>query len=265
MRTNAYDSHIVPLLHRMCALEKLTISLSVKDRTSFIDGVHLRNEIENQMPHLSTFIFNIFTHNVLFSETNRPSSDDIRGTFIQGTSGDCYVDYHLNGLGRCHIYSIPLPLTDFHGITNNFPGGQFSHVRVLYVTDTVRPFEHEFFQRISRSFPLLKSITVFNRLEQTRSEQSSDDEQVSSVVEYSHLIDLDLHHASIDYVEQFLIETRTVLPRLNSLRMEYEHLITVTKNFTNNTTRLNCSNVKRLITEEMMVHSKDVYFYFPSL
>ena len=266
MRTDAYDTHVVPLLHRMSALESLTISLSVIDRTSFIDGVHLNNEIENRMPHLTTFIFNIHTHNVPFSEDDRrPSSYDTRRTFIQGTFANCYVDYCLNGLGQCHVYSVPLPLTNFHGVTNQLPGGQFPHVRVLYVTDTVRPFEHEFFLRISRSFPFLKSITVFNRLEQTRSEQCLDDGQVSSIVEYSNLIELDLHYASIDYMEQFLIHTRTHWPRLNSLRVQYEHLTRVTENCTNNATRLNCAKVKRLITEVTMVHSKDVYSYFPSL
>ena len=265
IRTDAYDTHVVPLLHRMSALEKLTISLLVKNRTSFIDGIHLHNAIESRMPYLFTFVFNIFTHHVLFSETNRPSSDDIRRTFIQGTSFDCYVDYNWDGQGLCHVYSLPLPLAHLQGITNNFPGGQFIHVRSLYVMDAMCPFEHEFFQRISRSFPLLRSITVITLLEQKRSGECLDDEQVSSIVEFSHLIELDLEDAHINYVEQFLIDRRISLPRLNSLRVQYEHLTRVTENFTNNTTRLNCAKVKRLITEVIMTHSKDVYLYFPSL
>ena len=249
----------------MSALEKLTLSLLVKDRRSFIDGLHLHNEIEKKMPYLSTFVFNIFTHHVLFSETNRPSSDDIRRTFPPGTSFDCYVDYNWDGQGLCHVYSLPLPLTHLHGITNNFPGGELLHIRSLYVMDATCPFEHEFFQRINRSFPFLRSLTIINQLEQERSEQCLNAEQVSSIVEYSHLTELDLEYAHINYVEQFLIDTRISLPRLNSLRVEYEHLTRVTENFTNNTTRLNCAKVKRLITEVTMVHSKDVYSYFPSL
>ena len=256
-RTYAYDTRVVPLLHRMSALEKLTISLYVVNRTSFIDDHHLNNEIQSRMPHLSIFIFNILMHDVSFLE-------DDRRTFIEGISFDCYVDYVFDGEGRCHIYSLPLPLTHFHGITNNSPGDQFIHVRNLYVIDAMYPFEHEFFQRITRSFPLLQSLTAFNRTEQKRARQCSSDEQVSSPVEYSHLIKLDLEFAHIDYVEQFLIDTRIYLPRLNSLRVQYEHLTTVTKNFTNNATRLNCGKVKRLITEKAMVHSNDVYLYFPS-
>ena len=249
----------------MSSLEKLTLSLSIKDRTSFIDGLHLHNEIENQMPHLSTFVFNIYTHHVLFSETNRPSSDDIRRTFPPGTSFDCYVDYNWDGQGLCHVYSVPLPLAHLQGITNNFPGGEFLHIRSLYVMDATCPFEQEFFQRINRSFPLLRSLTVINQLEQTRSEQCFNAEQFSSIVEYSHLTELDLEDAHINYVEQFLIDTRICLPRLNSLRVQYEHLTRVTNHFTNDATRLNCAKVKRLITEVTMVHSKDVYSYFPSL
>ncbi len=249
----------------MCALEKLTISLSVKNRTSFIDGIHLNNEIRSRMPYLSTFIFNILTYEVHFSEDYRPSANDVRHTFSQGTSVDCYVDYDLRGQGRCHVYSLPLPITYVHGITNNFPGGQFIHVRILLVIDTMCPFEHEFFERIARSFPLLNNITVFNQRKQKRSRQCLDHEQVASVVEYSHLTELDLRYAHIDYVEQFLINTRIYLPHLNVIRVQYQHLTIVTENFTNNATRLNCAKVKRVITEEAMVHSKDFYLYFPSL
>ena len=249
----------------MSALEKLTLSLLVKDRTSFIDGLHLHNEIENKMPYLSTFVFNIFTHNVLFSGTNRPSSDDIRRTFTQATSADCYADYNWDGQGRCHVYSLPLPLTHLHGITNSFPGGEFIHVRSLYVIDAMCPFEHEFFRRITRSFPLLRSITVINLLKQKRSQKCLDDEQVSSIVEYPYLTELDLEDAHMNYVEQFLIDTRICLPRLNFLRVQFEHLRRVTENFTNNSTRLNCIKVKHLITEVTMVHSNDVYSSFSSL
>ena len=250
----------------MLALEKLTLSLPVVNRSTFIDGIHLNNEIRDRMPHLSTFIFNIITHNVDFpSEDDQPSSDDIRRTFLQGISADCYVDYSWHGQGRCHVYSVPYLLTRFHGITNNFPGSQFTHVRSLFVLDGTRPFEHEFFQRIAPSFPLLKRMVVINQLEQIRSKQLVDHEQASSMVEYSHLTELDLDNSHVDYVKQFLIDRRIYLPRLNTLCIRYEHLTMVTENFTNNATRLNCAKVKRLLTEDKIVHSEAVYLYFPSL
>jgi hypothetical protein len=41
--------------------------------------------------------------------------------------------------GKVDVMSI----TYSHGITNNFPGGQFIHVRILSMIDSMRPFEHE--------------------------------------------------------------------------------------------------------------------------
>ena len=136
-------------------------------------------------------------------------------------------------------------------------------VRTLSVMDIVRSFEYEFFEQITHSFLLLNSLIVFNQTEQKRSRQLFDHEQVSSVVEYPHLTKLDLQSAHIDYVEQFLINTRTCLPHLNVLRVQFEHLVIVRENFTNNATRLNCIQLKRVITEETMVHSRDFYLYFP--
>ena len=107
----------------MSALGKLTILLSIENRTTFIDGIRLNN--------------------------------DVRRTFIQETSFDCYVDY------------------------NSRERGQFIHVRILCVIDTMRPFEHEFFERIRRSFLSLKRLTVCNQLEQKRSWHCLDHEQAN--------------------------------------------------------------------------------------
>lgn len=72
-------------------------------------------------------------------------------------------------------------------------------------------------------------------------------------------------NSHIDYVDQFLNETKTRLPRLTKLKVNYELLTIVTKNFTRDTTRLNCSKVKQLIVREILVHSKDFNVYFPQL
>ena len=70
---------------------------------------------------------------------------------------------------------------------------------------------------------------------------------------------------SFTYAEHFLNETKTHLPRLTELKIEYNLLETVTKNFTRDQTRMNCAHVKRLYLEEVIVHPKDFYSYFPSL
>ena len=53
------------------------------------------------------------------------------------------------------------------------------------------------------------------------------------------------------------MNTKIYLAHLHVSHVHYEHFTTMTKNFTNSMTRLNCAKVKRVITEEVMVHSKD--------
>ncbi|CAF0850912.1 unnamed protein product [Rotaria sordida] len=92
-----------------------------------------------------------------------------------------------------------------------------------------------------------------------------DNNSTFSVIEYSHLISLDIKRVYLDYIAQFLLETKAHLPRLTELKVNYDQLKTVTKDFTRDATRRNCSKVERLIVEESTVFSKDVYQYFPSL
>ncbi|CAF2973992.1 unnamed protein product [Rotaria sp. Silwood2] len=86
-----------------------------------------------------------------------------------------------------------------------------------------------------------------------------------SIVEYPHLTSLSIMYVHIDYVEQFLLRTKTSLPRLTQLKVKYEKLRNVTENFTRDVTRFNCLQVKRIIFEETIVHLKEFYFYFPLL
>ena len=78
----------------MSQLEKLTLSLIVYDRTSFIDGTHLVNNILNKMSYLHTFIFNIITEYITIDEELLPTPDDIGRPLIQrGYNVNCYIDY----------------------------------------------------------------------------------------------------------------------------------------------------------------------------
>jgi len=151
-------------------------------------------------------------------------------------------------------------------IGNKFPPIVFSHVTNLSVYD-VTPFKHEFFVRIARFFPLLKNLSVINIHSQSQisDKLASDDNQLYSVVEFSYIISLRLKLNHIDYVEQFLNETKTHLPRLMKLTVDYHQLSIVTENFTRDTIRLNCAKVKQLIVDKILVHSKDFYVYFPLL
>ena len=264
--TSEYNNRILPLLRRMTQLENLTLSFVVENRSSFIDGTHLNNEILSKMPHLNTFIFDIVTNDVEIANESLPSCDDIRRMLIEkGHHADCYIDYDSDEINRCHLYSFPLKMKRMRDISNNFPGGLFMNVRILCLSDQTHSFEHEFFARISSSFPLVTSISVFNYEKQKhqRSRQINECEQISSVIEYSHLEELNVASSHIDYAKQFLLHTNTRLPSLKKLRIEYEHLITVTENFTSNTTRANCAKLNHIIFENPMVYAETFELHPP--
>jgi hypothetical protein len=143
-------------------------------------------------------------------------------------------------------------------ISNNFPNIIFKNVTFLWVQDS-DPFKREFFIRIAQCFPLLKFLSVVNF-----GPQISDLNEWKPV-EYPYITTLDIMYAHIDYVEQFLHESKTHLPRLTELKVKYDRLQTVTENFTRDATRLNCRLVERLVIKVTPVHPKDFYIYFPLL
>jgi hypothetical protein len=69
-----------------------------------------------------------------------------------------------------------------------------------------------------------------------------------------------------DYVDQFLNDKKTYLPRLTVLSVNYNDLRNVTRNFTNDRTRLNCMKVKQLnACPKTTAHSEHFHAYFPLL
>ena len=98
-------------------------------------------------------------------------------------------------------------------------------------------------------------------------EQNEKHIEKSSIIDFSHLVELDCSSVHIDYMEQFLFDSNTHLPCLNKIYISYQHLVSVTENFTRSTTHINCANLKRIIFNRKMamVHSKDYYLYFPLL
>lgn len=267
--TKEYDNQIVPLLRRMAYLEELTLRLTIDNRSTLIDSTHLNNEILLYMPRLQTLTFNIVSSITLIHKANQRTVNGIQHTFYNGKSHQlmCYIDDYPRRKTRCHIYSLPYVLNDLFGITSKFPGGLFEGVRHISSMDIHSPFEHDFFLQIAHCFPLLTHLDILNIKPQKykRPLQSEENDQIASIVKFSHLTNLTIFSGCIDYVEQFLFYTNTHLPRLMKLRIPYEHLETVTENFTRFATRPNCVNIERLIFDEPMVHSKEFYAYFPRL
>jgi hypothetical protein len=85
----------------------------------------------------------------------------------------------------------------------------------------------------------LEKLTLTNRKEQNneRFRKSKNETEDLSIIKYSHLIDLDLFKAHKDYLEQFLLHTRTYLPNDVYLYTDHQSLKKVTRHFTRDETR----------------------------
>ncbi len=265
--TSEYDSRVLPLLRRMRKLEELTLNIINDERTTFIDGTQINDKILVHMPCLRKFTFHISVEVELHHLTHYSSNEDIQRTFINIGYQQvcCILNYKINSV-TCHVFSLPFAFYYLEDIGNTFPPIDFSRVRELEVYDEI-PFKHEFFIRITCFFPLLKKLHVINFQPQSQMRDNlvSNNNELYSIVEYPNLISLCLRCSPIDYVEQFLNETKTHLPHLTKLRVGYNELRFVTKNFTRDATRRNCAQVKQLIIDKTIVHSKDFYNYFPLL
>ncbi|CAF4365582.1 unnamed protein product, partial [Rotaria sp. Silwood2] len=245
-----YDELVLPFLHRMSNLEKLDLSINVGERKTLFDGNDFKMNIINHMPQLNKFTFNICSLSNFYNEINLPSNEDIQKTFSDFYDKQIiyWADYFpKQKRGYCHIYSYPYKLKYYNKITNNFPGGIFKYVREILLYDE-RPFEHEFFLRIQKSFPFIEELTVHNHKRQINKQfrKSMNENQDLSIIKYPYLKQLDLIDTCIDYYEQFLFDTKMDLPFGVRVLMNNELVKKVTRNFTRNRTRNNCAKIKIL-------------------
>ncbi|CAF0937291.1 unnamed protein product [Adineta steineri] len=271
-----YDK-IILHFRRMSNLEKLTLNISIDDRNRVIGGTYVQRAILNYMPQLRSFTFYICTYvGPIATLPYKLSSEDIQLTLTN--SGQQHVTSMINYITSsvnfvfgiravCSIFSLPFKFDYLRDLGNTFPNIVFSYVTYLLIQD-ITPFEHEFFMRIARSFPLLKHLCIRNRESQKLDglmSFSSDKYQLHSIIEYPHLTILDVRFGHADYVEQFLNETKTCVPCLTEFEVCVDHLKAITKDFTREKTRRNCSKVKKIHTTGGMVHWEDLCLYFPSL
>jgi hypothetical protein len=246
----------------MPCLENLTLNLFINNQSSFIDGIHIRKDILLHMPQLRTFNFSIRTMVLIVDEMHLPSREDIQSTFIDETlyQANCSVDYWPTKGAVCHIYSYPFTGKRLLYITNNFAGGSFNCVRSLSLIDQY-PFEHNFFERIAQSFPLLNQLSIIN----CQPQKNKESHQTMSIVRFDHLTCLCLLSAHVDYVKQFLFDKKTYLPRLIMLRINYQLMAEVTDNFTSDAARNNCARLEAIYIDTNMVHPISFYRFFPSM
>ncbi len=264
-KINFYDGAIVPLLHRMSNLKELHLYFDCSQHESFIDGNHLKANILAYLSHLKTFQFNICSFIHHYDRTNLLSNKYIRNTFREFRNNEivsCIDYFPEEDKGQCYIYSYPFTLKTYEHITNNFPDGLFPHVRQISLFDE-KPFEHEFFIRIQKSFPFLKDLTVINWKAQNE-QKSTNDNRDLSLIHYHHLTRLWLTQVHDDYIEEFLFDTKTVLPFNIQLLVDYQSLRRVTHDFKRIETRINSSKVNCIYLDNNHQFSKDFINYFLS-
>jgi hypothetical protein len=250
----------------MLYLEKLTLYLCIKKQGVFIDPIHLINEFSIYMQRLNSFNFYLSTENKSNDLVHYLSNNDAQRTYMNiGYREVSSIVCFAVDIGVYHIFTLPFQFEELGFIGSIFPNIVFNYVIRLWVRDRI-PFGHEFFLRLAQAVPLLENLHVTSLCTKSYdAKKSSDDVQSYQIVEYPHLTSLDILRTDTHYIEQFIDESKTYLPCLTELTVLYEKLRIITNNFTRESTRHNCANVKRLIFRREIVGSKDFHTYFPSL
>jgi len=258
-----YKECVVPLLQRFSNIEYLILLLAIGQRRSmtnyFIDGYHLENDIISYMPHLNQFYFHIRS---VLENAPHVEIDTIRQSFrkSQYQFVDCTLDYFNNTYGQCQIYSLPFIGTRLDYISNRFPlfdiNKTFSMVTILLLFDDIKPFESLFFECLAQALPNLRTLEIFNRLEQQEKITTS-----TNNLKFPHLATLILFDIHINYAEQLL--SQTYLPCLNELAIDNDILLAIIDQ-DQHQTRDNCSRVERLLTSKPLYNSLNpIRNYFP--
>ena len=260
--TTRYKQYVLPLVQRLSAVEHLTLFLAIGvdgiglDR--FIDGFDLEEDIVSYLPHLRQFNFHIRS---VVENAAQIDVDTIRQSFLQQNRPvDCAIDYFNNNYGQCQIFSLPFSGTRLDFISNRFPlfnvNNTFSNVTTLLLFDDIKPFEKTFFQQLSRSLPRLRTLNVFNQLEQEEKTKTT-----TCLIEFPQLVALILHDIHADYAEQLLCQS--CLPRLLELAIRHDLLLTIITD-NNKQARENCSKVEQLYIVEPEIDPTDVHrTFFP--
>ncbi|CAF1545193.1 unnamed protein product [Adineta ricciae] len=248
----------------MSYLERLDLYIQFGNNTTIIDGNYLKRKIinANTLRNLQEFRFSITSRISSPVQLNLPSTKDIEQTFTHFKSKNIIscVDYFPERKeGQYHIYSYPYETKYYNDITNKFPGGIYEYVREVSLFDE-KPFEHEFFLQIQKSFPFMEILSVKNKKAQNHKESNEN----LSLIQYSFLRELHIYNVHDDYIEEFLSDKKTSLSRNVNLNIKYESLERVTNNFTREDTRINCRKVDKLYVCKGSKRCNFLEEYFPS-
>ncbi|CAF1113641.1 unnamed protein product [Rotaria sordida] len=199
------------------------------------------------------------------NQIDLPSNEDIKHSFKDFSNNKIIscVNYFFEAkYGQCHIYSCPYPIPTYENISNNFPSGLFRYVSDVSLFDE-HPFEYEFFIQIAQSFPFLKNLTITNQKGQNNKQyRKSNNNNEDLLIRYPYLKYLDFKQTHNDYIEQFLLDTKTCLPYDIVLFTDFKSLQRVTHNFTRNATRVNCSKMRYICLDRISRFPKHFKNYF---
>ncbi|CAM4804891.1 unnamed protein product [Rotaria magnacalcarata] len=265
------------------------------------DLIENKKNVINRLPQLSVFTFDI--RSLMFiDQINLPSKKDIEESFrdFQYTKIISYVDYFLEKkTGQCHVFSYPSEMPYYQKITNNFPDGLYQYnwrplsgpistrskkkeedrgnttkkiiksivqqyVRFISLYDEY-PFEHEFFIKISQSFPFMERLSLINHQSQIhkQSYKLTNHNFNSTIVKYNYLITLDIEEVHDDYIEEFLFNTKTYFHNNIVMSINYKSLERVTRNFTRDVTRINSAKINEIFLSGEKHYSNSLRDYFP--
>ena len=259
-----YEKSIVPILRWMINLEELCLNICIYQGVVF-GGNQLKTNILNHLSKLNKFTFNIRSLCYISNLAAFVSNEDIQNSFIGLGINEIvsYVDYSSTRRDavHCHMFSYPYTLEYFDGIRNRFPDGLYECVREVKLFDN-HPFEYEFFLRMAKAFPFVELLTLTNRSAQQQ--KSIGNDRGLAPIEYSHLSELYFNGAHDDYIEQFLMDSKTFLSKSIRLYIERKDLKRVTHNFTRITTEINCAKVYYLHLLDNCRLEPGLTKYFPS-
>ncbi|CAF3952241.1 unnamed protein product, partial [Rotaria sordida] len=223
-----------------------TIAIGVQGTTPnhFIDGFFLERNILPYMPRLRQFNYHIRS---ILKNASHITIDQIRQSFLkQQQPFDCVLDNFNNNYGQCQIYSLPFIGTRLDFVSNRFPlfdiNKTFSNITILLLFDDVKPFESIFFERVARALPQLRTLEIFNQLEQ---QEKTTAKKIS--IDFTHLAVLILYDIHIDYAQQFLCQIH--LPSLIELVINKDILLTIIDE-NQQQARDNCSRVGTIRTSK---------------
>jgi hypothetical protein len=116
------------------------------------------------------------------------------------------VDYYDPYKMICRVFSLPFKFHRLEHIGNNIPNIIFNSVTHLKLWDK-NAFKHEFFIRLARAFPFLQNLSIWNIKPAFLEipEYHLRHKDWCSIIEYPHLISLDIECVNLTYVEYLLI------------------------------------------------------------